>query len=230
MREREFRSLGGVIFDLDGVLVSTDRFHFRAWKELADQLGLAFDESVNQRLRGVSRSESLRLVFGHNRRPLPAAEESEELCARKNRRYVELVGAMSPADVLPGAVRLLDELRAARIRTAVASASRNTPLVLERTGLRPHLDAVADGNDVSRSKPDPEAFLLAARRLGLEPADCLGVEDAAAGIEAIQGAGMVAVGIGEAAAGAERSFPSVADLTAGALAEVFEEAARRSRT
>jgi beta-phosphoglucomutase len=230
MRERDVRPLRGVIFDLDGVLVSTDRFHFRAWKELAGELGLAFDEAVNQRLRGVSRQESLRLIFEHNRRPLPPAQEFEALCARKNRRYVELVGTMTPADVLPGAERLLDELRKAGVRTAVASASRNTPLVLERTGLGAHLDAVADGNDVRRSKPDPEAFLLAVRRLGLVPADCLGVEDAAAGIEAIHGAGMVAVGIGTAAAGAARSFPSVAELTAGALAEVFEDAARRRRT
>jgi len=221
MRERDVHPLRGVIFDLDGVLVSTDALHFRAWQELAGGLGLAFDAAVNQRLRGVSRAESLRLIFEHNRRPPPPAGEFEALCARKNRRYVELVEAMTPADVLPGAVRLLDELHAAGIRCAVASASRNTPLVLARTGLAAHLDAVADGNDAGRSKPDPQAFLLAVRRLGLDPAECLGVEDAAAGIEAIHRAGMAAVGIGDAAAGAERVFPSVADLSVGALVAVF---------
>ncbi len=214
--------LRGVILDLDGVLVSTDGFHFRAWKELADGLGLDFDEAVNHRLRGVSRSESLRLIFEHNRRPPPPSEEFEELCARKNLSYVELVGRMTPADVLPGAVGLLDELRGAGIQSAVASASRNTPLVLERTGLRAHLDAVAGGNDVSRSKPDPEVFLVAAGRLGLRPEECVGVEDAAAGIEAIHRAGMAAAGIGAGALGAERVFASVGDLSVAALTEVFE--------
>ena len=222
------RSLRGVILDLDGVLVSTDGFHFRAWKELADELGLAFDESVNHRLRGVSRVESLRLILEHNRRALPPAAEFEALCARKNRRYVELVGAMPPADVLPGALRLLDELRAAGIGCAVASASRNTPLVLERTGLRAHLDAVADGNDTSRSKPDPEVFLVAARRLGFAPAECLGVEDAAAGVEAIHRAGMAAVGIGGGATGAERTVAAVAELSVGLLREVFDQGMRRN--
>jgi beta-phosphoglucomutase len=214
-------SLRGVIFDLDGVLVTTDGFHYRAWKELADELGLAFDEKVNQRLRGVSRQQSLRNIYDHNRRPLPPDDVFRSHCERKNRRYVELVSGMTPADVLPGALPLLDALRAAGIRSAVASASRNTPLVLERTGLRPHVDAVADGNDTSRSKPDPEVFLVAVKRLGLEPADCLGVEDATAGIEAIHAAGMKAVGIGDQAEGAERVFGSVKEVTVRDLLDVF---------
>ena len=215
------RELRGVIFDLDGVLVTTDAFHFRAWKELADELGLEFDEEVNHRLRGVSRQQSLRNIYDHNRRPLPDSETFAEQCARKNARYVELVRTMTPADVLPGSLGLLDALRAEGVRRAVASASRNMPLVLELTDLGRYFDAVADGNDVSKSKPDPEGFLLAADRLELAPDDCLGVEDAASGVEAIHNAGMVAVGIGPQAVGADATFASVADPTVRALRDVF---------
>jgi len=215
------RELRGVIFDLDGVLVTTDAFHFRAWKELADELGLEFDEEVNHRLRGVSRQQSLRNIYDHNRRPLPDGEAFAEQCARKNARYVELVRTMTPADLLPGSLGLLDALRAEGVRCAVASASRNTPLVLALTGLGRYFDAVADGNDVSKSKPDPEGFLLAAERLGLAPDDCLGVEDAASGVEAIHSAGMAAVGVGPQAVGADATFASVADLTVGVLRDVF---------
>ncbi|MCY2928255.1 MAG: beta-phosphoglucomutase [Planctomycetota bacterium] len=222
------RALRGVIFDLDGVLVTTDEFHFRAWKELADELGLAFDREVNHTLRGVSRQQSLRNIYAHNRRALPPDEAFAAQCDRKNARYVELVGGMTPADVLAGSIRLLEALRAAGIRCAVASASKNTPLVLERTGLRKYFDAVADGNDTTRSKPDPEVFLAAAARLGLTPAQCLGVEDAAVGIEAIHNAGMPAAGIGEQARAAERVFASVGELTLGALNEIFASWAKRS--
>lgn len=215
------RKLRAVVFDLDGVLVTTDRFHFQAWKELADELRLTFDEQVNHLLRGVSRQQSLRVIYEHNSRQLPPDEQFSEYCDRKNRRYVELVQRMTPDDVLPGAVRLLQALRRADIRCAVASASRNTPLVLDRTGLTAYLDAVADGNDTSRSKPDPQVFLLAAQRLGLQPGDCLGVEDAPAGIEAIRAAGMVAVGIGQHARGADLTFDSVAKLSAKVLQDAF---------
>jgi beta-phosphoglucomutase len=222
------RALRGVILDLDGVLVTTDEFHYRAWKELADGLGLEFDREVNHRLRGVSRQESLRTIYSHNGRPLPPDDVFDAQCERKNRRYVELVSTMSPADVLPGSVELLEALRDAGIRCAVASASRNTPLVLEFTGLRRCFDAVADGNDTTRSKPDPEVFLVAAARLGLPPEDCLGVEDAASGIEAIHNAGMVAAGIGGQARGAERVFASVAELSVEALNDLFAGGMKRS--
>jgi len=210
-----------VIFDLDGVLVTTDRFHYLAWKELADALGLDFSEEVNHRLRGVSRQESLRRIYEHNRRPLPSEAEFQGQCDRKNAQYVKLVESITPRDVLPGALTLLDDLRRAAVRLAVASASKNTPLVLERTALRPFFDAIADGHDIHRSKPDPEGFLLAAARLGLPPRRCLGVEDAASGIEAIHRAGMVAIGIGPQAAGADLIVDSVADLSVDCLREVF---------
>ena len=222
------RSLRGVIFDLDGVLVTTDEFHFRAWKELADELHLAFDREVNHTLRGVSRQQSLRNIYAHNGRALPSDDVFGAQCDRKNARYVELVGTMTPADVLSGSIELLEALRGAGIRCAVASASRNTPLVLERTGLMKYFHAVADGNDTSRTKPDPEVFLVAARRLGLSSNECLGVEDAAVGIEAIHNAGMPAAGIGEQARAAERVFASVTDLTLEALRETFAAWAKRS--
>ena len=218
---REAAALRGVIFDLDGVLVTTDSLHYQAWKELSDELGLEFNEEVNHRLRGVSRQQSLRNIYEHNGRPLPDAETFDAQCSRKNARYVELVKTMTPSAVLPGAVELLAALRSEGIRCAVASASRNTPLVLEQTNLAKHFDAVADGNDVSRSKPDPEGFLLAAERLGLAPGQCIGIEDAASGVDAIHNAGMAAVGIGEQAARAERTVASVAEVTADLLRDIF---------
>ena len=122
------RAMRGVIFDLDGVLVTTDEFHYRGWKELADELGLAFDRQVNHALRGVSRQQSLRNIYAHNARAVPADDVFNAQCDRKNALYVELVGAMTPADVLPGSIALLEALRGAGVRLAVASASRNTPL------------------------------------------------------------------------------------------------------
>jgi beta-phosphoglucomutase len=222
------RAMRGVIFDLDGVLVTTDEFHYRGWKELADALGLAFDREVNHSLRGVSRQQSLRNIYAHNGRALPADDVFNAQCDRKNARYVELVGTMTPADVLAGSIELLEALRGAGVRCAVASASRNTPLVLERTGLRKYFDAVADGNDTSRSKPDPEVFLAAAQRLGLTAGECIGVEDAAVGVEAIHNAGMPAAGIGEQARAAERVFSSVGELSLQALEKIFAVWAKRS--
>ena len=220
------RRLEGVIFDLDGVLVTTDTFHYRAWKELADELGLEFNEEVNHRLRGVSRQQSLQNIYDHNNRPLPDDKTFTAQCDRKNARYVELVKTMTPEHVLPGAVELLEALRAADIRCAVSSASKNTPLVLARTDLRKYFDAVVDGNDVSKSKPDPEGFLIAAGRLRLPPESCIAVEDAASGIEAIHNAGMIAVGIGRQAVGAEALFASVAELSVEGLRRVFAERSR----
>ncbi len=203
--------LEAVIFDLDGVLVRTDGLHYRAWKALADALGLPFDEERNHALRGVSREESLRRIYAG--RPLPPPDVFAEQCRTKNARYRELVAEMTPADVLPGSRELLGALRTAGIRAAVASASKNCEMVLERTHLARHVDAVVDGTDVTASKPDPQGFLLAAERLGCPPRACIGVEDAASGIEAIHRAGMKAVGVGPAAEGALLAVEGIADLT-----------------
>jgi len=217
----EGRDLRGVAFDLDGVIVTTDRLHYRAWKELADELGLDFDEQVNNQLRGVARSESLKRIYRHNDAPLPDEATFRAQCDRKNARYVELVGAMTPADVLPGSRELLKALREAGIAAALASASRNAPLVLERTGLAAAFDAVVDGSAATEAKPSPQGFLLAALRLGLSPWDCIGVEDAAAGIEAIRRAGMVALGVGPAAAGAHANVAGLHEVTVDSLRALF---------
>lgn len=218
--------LQAVIFDLDGVLVSTDRFHYLAWKALADELGLAFDEQVNHRLRGVSREGSLKVIYEHNRRPLPDAAAFAAQCAAKNERYAGYVAGMTPDDVLAGGRELLLALRAAGLRVGIASASRNTPQVLARTGLDRLVDAVADGNCISQAKPDPQVFYVAAQRLRCLPWACVGVEDAAAGLESIQRAGMTAVAVGEAVRRAPAALwvPDVTALDLARLREVFARA------
>lgn len=218
------RPLQAVIFDLDGVLVTTDSFHYRAWKELADELRLAFDEHVNHQLRGISREDSLRAIYRNNPGVfLPPDKELHAQCTSKNTRYVELLQQMTADDILPGARELLEALRNAGIKTGLASASKNAPLVLERTGLDRLIDATADGNSVKRGKPDPEVFLVAAQRLGVAPENCIGVEDAATGIESIHRAGMPAVAIGAQAVGGDLTVNSTADLNVEMLKRFWQK-------
>ena len=191
-------SIQGVIFDLDGVLVSTDEYHYRAWKRLADEAGIPFDRHVNRRLRGIGRMQSLQIILERAHRPY-ADQEKQQLADRKNGYYRESLKNLGPDDLLPGAMAVIGELRKRGIKIAVASSSRNTPLILERVGLEGFFDATADGNDISRSKPDPEVFQVAAERLGLPPEACLVVEDADAGIEAAKRGGMKAMAVGHAA-------------------------------
>ena len=187
-----------IIFDLDGVLVYTDRFHYQAWKRLADRLGIYFDETINNRLRGVSRMESLNIVLeGADRGFSP--EEKEHLAAEKNEQYRTLLATMTPADVLLSVRETLTELRRRGYRLAIGSSSKNTKYILERVSLTDFFDAVSDGTNTSRSKPDPEVFLKAAEYLGEAPERCAVIEDAFAGIDAAKAAGMWAVGIGDAA-------------------------------
>jgi len=185
----------GFIFDLDGVLTDTAEYHYRAWKRLADEEGIPFTREDNEQLRGVSRRESLmRLLKG---RPIPE-ETAQAWMARKNRYYQEYIRQMTPADVLPGVLSLLGEIRASGRKIAVASASKNAPLVVERLNLRPWIDVLCDGSSVDRPKPAPDLFLYAAERLGLPPVTCVVVEDAAAGVQAAHAAGMRVVGLGPA--------------------------------
>ncbi|MEW6071845.1 MAG: beta-phosphoglucomutase [Planctomycetota bacterium] len=188
--------LGAVLLDLDGVLVTTDRLHFAAWSRLAAREGIPFDWETNHRLRGVSRRESLEIVLERAERAYSEAEK-EKMLAFKNGLYVESLGGLTPADVLPGARELLEELRGTGIPAAIVSASRNAALILARTDLAGRAAVLVDGGDVERSKPDPEAFLLAARRLGVDPAACLVVEDAPAGLEAARRAGMASLAVGD---------------------------------
>jgi kojibiose phosphorylase len=188
-------SLRAVIFDLDGVLTDTAEYHYQAWKRLADEEGLPFDRAANEALRGVSRRESLLLIL----KGRPVEEEKlQAMMARKNAYYQEMLGQISPTDLLPGVAELLDELDAAAVPYAVASASRNATDVLNRLGIAHRLAVVADGNSVSRQKPAPDLFRYAAARLNIPPGQCLVVEDAAAGIEAALAANMPVLALGPA--------------------------------
>ena len=185
----------GIIFDLDGVLVTTDDLHFRAWQRLAGEENIPFSREINHRQRGIGRMESLDVLLEQAVRKY-RDDEKRALADRKNSYYGEMLKTLTPDDALPGARRLLRELRARHIKVAVASASRNTPIIMRQVDLFKEVDAVADGNDVTRSKPDPAVFLLAAQKIGQPPSRCVVVEDAPAGIEGGRRAGMAVFAIG----------------------------------
>ena len=187
----------GIIFDLDGVICSTDHYHYLAWKALADRLGIYFDETINNRLRGVSRMASLDIVLERYGGTL-SAEEKLAAAEEKNNTYRELLKQMSPADLSPEVKDTLDKLRAKGLLLGIGSSSKNTKFILSQIGLGDFFDKISDGTNITRSKPDPEVFLKAAEFLGLEPKDCLVVEDAKAGVQAALAAGMDAAAIGDA--------------------------------
>ena len=185
----------GFLFDLDGVLVDTAQYHFLAWQRMAAELGIHFGEAENEQLKGVSRAESLNRILAWGRKTLSDAEKQHWMTL-KNDWYLELVRGMPADDYLPGAHEFLRASRAAGIKVALGSASKNAPLILERLGWIPLFDALVDGNVVTASKPDPEVFLEGARRLGLKPEECVVFEDSEAGVEAARRGGMKVVGIG----------------------------------
>lgn len=187
-----------IIFDLDGVLVSTDELHYRAWKALAGRLGVPFDRAKNDRCRGISRMASLDIVLEDAPTAYTQAKR-EAFAAEKNETYRAMLASLTPADTLEGVLPTLAELRRRGYRLALASVSKNAPLILERTGLDRYLDAVADGNCITRSKPDPEVFLKAAEKLGMACESCAAMDDALAGIEAGRAAGMLTIGFGDSA-------------------------------
>lgn len=189
----------GVIFDLDGVICHTDHYHYLAWKALADSLGIYFDESINNRLRGVSRMESLEIILERYEGPALSAAQKDEYAARKNELYRKSLLKMSPADLSAEVYVTLESLRARGLKLAIGSSSKNAPLILTQIGLNNYFDGVSDGNSISHSKPDPEVFLKAAGLLQLPPSQCLVVEDALAGLQAAKAGGMDSAGIGDAA-------------------------------
>lgn len=215
--------ISAVIFDLDGVIVSTDEFHYQAWKQISDQEKIYFDREINERLRGVSRMESLEIILSHSDKNF-SENEKQLLAQQKNEIYCELLNKLSPNDILPGVINLLLSLKAKDIKIAIGSSSKNTPFILEQIGLASSFDAIADGNGITNSKPDPEVFLLAAEKLGVNPEECVVIEDAQAGIDAAISAGMIAVGIGTTAScvNAHLKLKDLSFLSIEQLVEVNE--------
>ena len=205
--------LKGVIFDLDGVLLSTDKYHYLAWKALADKLNIPFDEKVNNRLRGVSRMDSLNIILSYSDQTFSEAEK-EVMAEEKNELYREYLQKMTPLDVSDDTRAVLEKLRECGLKLAIGSSSKNTPLILEKTDMAKYFHAVSDGNNITRSKPDPEVFLKAAEYLNLQPCECIVVEDSEAGIDAGNAGGFETVGIGCAEQYKKTKYPikSLAEL------------------
>ena len=188
-----------VIFDLDGVICFTDEYHYRAWKAMADGMDIPFDRTVNNRLRGVSRMASLEIILEKYEGPALSMAEKEKLARQKNDIYRESLKEMSTADLSSEVKETLDSLRAMGLKLAIGSSSKNTPFILGQIGLKDYFDAVSDGNNITRSKPDPEVFVKAAQMLGVAPEYCLVVEDAVSGAEAGHAGGMKVACLGDAA-------------------------------
>ena len=208
------------LFDLDGVIVDTAVYHYQAWKRLANDLGFDISEEFNERLKGVSRVDSLDIILEHGGLTLPD-EEKRDLAIRKNEWYLELVSRMTPEDILPGVATFFSEVRKAGLQTALGSASKNAPLILERVGMSQVFDAVIDGTKVEKSKPDPEVFTKGADELDVQYDECVVFEDAVAGVEAGNRAGMFTVGIGspDILTQANMVAPSLDELTVDAVLE-----------
>lgn len=202
-----------VIFDLDGVICFTDKYHYLAWKALADEEGIYFDEQINNRLRGVSRMESLEIILERASKSY-TEEEKVAMATKKNEIYRELLVQMSPSDLPEDVEKALKGLKEGGVKIAIGSSSKNARTILNQIGLGDAFDEISDGNNISNSKPDPEVFQKAAGMLGLDPKDCLVVEDAKAGIAAAKAGGFDCAGIGEAAEDADTTYPiqKISDL------------------
>ena len=210
----------GFIFDLDGVTTDTAKFHYQAWKALADSLGISIDETFNETLKGISRMDSLDRILAHGHREnafTPA--EKEALAQQKNDHYVQLLEHLTTEDVLPGVVPLLQQAQARHIPCAVASASKNAPLILEKLGVRAYFATIVDPDSLSKGKPDPEIFLAAADSIGVLPQNAIGFEDAQSGIDGLKAAGIYAVGLSasQPLIGADMQVSEMTELSVDAL-------------
>lgn len=212
----------GFIFDLDGVITDTAELHYLAWKNLADSMGWAFDREVNERLRGVSRMDSINIIKDHNN-AVVSEEKLMELATLKNDIYVDSLDQMTPNDYLPGAQELLNLLRVEGFKVALGSASKNSTKVLTQLGAKKYFDVIGDGNSVSKSKPAPDIFLFGAKKLGLEPGECIVFEDAEAGVDAAKSGGFHCVGIGpeERVGHADVRFDNMKEATLFAVKSYF---------
>ncbi|HEX2937901.1 MAG TPA: beta-phosphoglucomutase [Ruminiclostridium sp.] len=190
------RNIKLVVFDLDGVITDTAVYHYKAWKKLADEIGVFFDSKINEQLKGIDRMASLEIILKKSEKSY-SADEKNDLAARKNEYYKEFVEKMTPEDILPGVENALSQLKSHNIKTALASASKNAFTVIDKLKLRSYFDYIVDAKEIKKGKPDPEIFMTAAQRLDIPCTNSIGVEDAKAGIAAIKAAGMYAVGIGD---------------------------------
>lgn len=189
--------LQAAIFDLDGVITDTAEYHYLAWKQLASSIEIDFDKALNEKLKGISRMESLELILKYGgKENAYTSDEKEALAAEKNSVYLLLIKEISEKDILPGIVPLLEQLKQNKVKIALASASKNAPAIIENLKLQRYFHCIVDVTQIKKGKPDPEIFLTAAKMLNVEPQNCIGIEDAKAGVEAIKEAGMFAVGIG----------------------------------
>jgi len=191
------QKIKAIIFDLDGVIVDTAVFHYQAWKKLANSMGFDLTETQNERLKGISRLESLDILLEIGKTDAISDEEKQQLATSKNEWYRENILKMTPKDILPGVKNFLQELKKAHYKIAIGSSSKNAGTILERIGMKDFFDAVVDGTKITRSKPDPEVFLKGARELNIPPEQCLVFEDAESGIEAAKNAGMKTIGVGK---------------------------------
>ncbi|EAC2616962.1 beta-phosphoglucomutase [Listeria monocytogenes] len=202
-------ALKGVVFDLDGVITDTAHYHYLAWKKTAESIGIEFDEAFNENLKGVSRIDSLLLILRKDGRENDFTEEKiEALAADKNEFYVSLLQEITPADVLPGIKELIVDLKKQNLKCAIASVSKNARTVLSALEMEQEFDYIVDAAKITKSKPDPEIFVEACRGLGLETSEVVGIEDAQAGIEAINAAGIVSVGVGSGLRDADMTVKS----------------------
>ncbi|MET2045087.1 beta-phosphoglucomutase [Enterococcus faecalis] len=210
----------GFIFDLDGVITDTAKFHYQAWKALADSLGISIDETFNETLKGISRMDSLDRILAHGHRENAfTLAEKEALAQQKNDHYVQLLEHLTTEDVLPGVVPLLQQAQARHIPCAVASASKNAPLILEKLGVRAYFATIVDPDSLSKGKPDPEIFLAAADSIGVLPQNAIGFEDAQSGIDGLKAAGIYAVGLSasQPLIGADMQVSEMTELSVDAL-------------
>ena len=214
------------IFDLDGVICDTAKYHYLAWKELADEMQIPFTLKDNERLKGVSRMASLEIILSLGKQEVLSDEEKEALATRKNGRYVEMISQMEKDEILPGVKEFLGELRERGIKIALGSASKNTGIIMERLGLRESFDYIVDGTMIVNTKPDPEVFVKSMEYYGLQPEECIVFEDAAAGIEAGHRGGMRCVGIGikEDLPEADFLIPGFAGVSFDTILEALGEA------
>lgn len=185
------------IFDMDGVLVSTEIYHFKAWKRLTETLGFTIDEAFNENLKGVSRSVCIDLILKHGGLA-KTQDEKDALAAQKNQWFLEYVQTeITPKNVYPGVIDFLKEVQSRGIKTAIGSASKNAPLLVEKLGIKSYFNAIVDGNMITKAKPNPEVFLKGAELIGVKPENCVVFEDAISGVEAAKNGGMYCIGVGD---------------------------------